>query len=58
MVCLSAVCGCRLEKGVPHLVVSGDWLLAFGFEVGTKVIIEASLGQIVIKPLFGEGVEV
>ena len=39
---------------VPTLVISGDYLSDFGFDVGKKVIVEITDGQIVIKTVNAE----
>ena len=51
MVCLSKVSTFWLEDKAPLVSVSGEWLKEFGFEVGTKVVIDVTQGQIVIKPV-------
>ena len=49
MVCLSKVSTFWLEDNAPLVTVTGEWLKDFGFEVDTKVVIEVSQGQIVVK---------
>ena len=49
MVCLSKVSTFWLEDKAPLVAVTGEWLKDFGFEVGTKLVVEVSQGQIVVK---------
>ena len=48
MVALSSVVSHWLD-GSPAVTVSARWLLDFGFEIGSKVVVEVSKGIITIK---------
>jgi len=48
MVALSTVISYWLDSS-PAVTVSAPWLLDFGFEIGSKVVIEVSQGVITIK---------
>ena len=48
MVALSSVISHWLD-GSPAVTVSAPWLLDFGFEIGSKVVVEVSKGTITIK---------
>ena len=49
MVRLSHVDGYRLEDEFLEVAVRGSYLKDFGFEKGSKVVIDVTRGQIVIR---------
>lgn len=49
MVRISEVGTWWMEDGCPILSVSGSWLKDFGFDIGRKVVVEVTDGQIVVK---------
>jgi hypothetical protein len=49
MVRISEVSTYWMEEGAPLIAVSGSWLTDFGFEIGRKIVIDVSMGQIIIK---------
>lgn len=54
MVRLSTVSSSWLEEGTAQVVVGGSWLSQFGFTTGKQVVIDISMGQIVIRLVDGE----
>ncbi len=50
MVALASVRAHWLDDA-PSVVVSAAWLKEFGFEIGSKVVIEVTQGVITIKPV-------
>jgi len=50
MVALASVRAHWLDDA-PSVVVSASWLAEFGFQIGSKVVIEVTQGVITIKPV-------
>ncbi|HEY9063255.1 MAG TPA: SymE family type I addiction module toxin [Pseudobacteroides sp.] len=50
MVALSSVRSHWLDDS-PAIVVSAEWLATYGFEVGSRVVIDVSQGIITIRPV-------
>ena len=54
MVRLSTVSSSWMEEGTSQVVVGGSWLSQFGFTTGKQVVIDVSMGQIIIRLVDGE----
>ena len=54
MLRLSQVSTYWLEDACPQVSISGAWLRDFGFDVGGRVVVEVSQGQIIIRPVDAE----
>ncbi len=40
----------RRPRRVPNIRLSGDWLAALGFTPGSRIAVQVSNGQLIIKP--------
>jgi hypothetical protein len=49
MVHIMKVADYWLEDDTPSINIAGKWLKEFGFDIGKRIVIEASKDQIVIK---------
>ena len=54
MVRISDISTHWMEDGAPHITIYGAWLAEFGFEVGGKIVLDITKGQIVIKAVDSE----
>ena len=37
------------QKSIPSIILRGDWLKAWGFNAGDKIVVECSEGELNIK---------
>lgn len=37
------------QKSIPSIILRGDWLKAWGFNAGDKIVVECSEGELRIK---------
>jgi hypothetical protein len=49
MVRISEVSAYWMEEDTPIIAVSGRWLRSFGFDIGCRIVIDVTKGQIIIK---------
>ena len=49
MLRLSEVSTYWMEDDCPSVLVTGTWLKQFGFEIGKKIVVEVTEGQMVVK---------
>lgn len=49
MVRISEVSGYWMEDDSPLITIAGAWLKEYGFEIGCKVVLDITEGQIIIK---------
>lgn len=49
MIRISEVSGYWMEEDTPIIAITGAWLREYGFEIGCKIVIEVTMGQITVK---------
>ena len=49
MVRISEVKSYWMEEDSPLIAISGQWLRDFGFDIGSRIVVDVMKGQIIIK---------